>query len=459
VSVDPGRAIASFDSASVLHAATVRSLERRPFPHVGNPPPFGAIVRALGHLPWPLLRKVYQRIGGAEGIDPRLLADIDFGEVAASFAEPYGTGPWPAVILGSSNGAMTHLAAAMQVPWLPGTALVPVSRSGDPHEPDRAMEFGASWAPGFLANNPDVVLHQMHDPAQDELMTARMVYFRVKWATLPDAYRAVLERSLAPGGTVIVLDDESRWPVTRVSDRHVFQTGGRGGLQPEDYQRMPHAPAADDEAVEAEWGAEPGFTAAVERWAAENGHPVVRIRIDGPQELAHPVAQVLRGWTRDRGGAADGLIMPSFVLADPWRTIELGLVPFWTFFPVASVVDSLRFHLANTEPYSTADLVLFQHGAPSPNLATPGAVLGLAREFGAEPNLLAVRAAKSPHDIRSIGAFGPELARRPDAGLPFEPLRVEAAIAALAAVTSERGRSVVAEPRRPGGKAVPSVGQ
>ena len=37
-------------------------------------------------------------------------------------------GRYPAVMIGSSNGALTHLAAACGVPWLPQTVLVPVRR-------------------------------------------------------------------------------------------------------------------------------------------------------------------------------------------------------------------------------------------------------------------------------------------------------------------------------------------
>jgi hypothetical protein len=103
----------------------------------------------------------------------------------------------------------------MQVPWLPDTVLVPVARVGDTDHPDQAMEFGRSVAPALLDRNPDIVLHHMHDQLQDVLMAERMSYFRVKWCRLPDAYAAFVENHLAPGGTVVVVNDSSSWPVTR----------------------------------------------------------------------------------------------------------------------------------------------------------------------------------------------------------------------------------------------------
>ena len=442
-SPSPKRSVASFDSASVLHAATVSALRRKPFPHLGNPPIAGPIIRAGGHLPWPLLKRMYIRIGASEGIDPAALGAVDLDAVADSFVQPVPRQRHPAVLIGSSNGALTHLAAAMQAPWLPGTVLVPVARKGDPQRPDLALGFGRRVVPPLLAANPGVVVHQMHDPAQDELMVSRLAYLRVKWTSLPRAYERFLADRLQDGAPVLLVDDGSRWPVTRVSERHVFQTGGRGGPTAQGHLAHPHAPEADDEAAEAEWGAGPGFADAVRDWCAAHGHPCVTIRLDGPQEAAHPVAQVLREWTRDRGGAADRLIVPSFVLGDPWRTIETGRTPFWTFFPVRSALQSLDAHLAATEPYRVVDLMLFQHGVDSPGVMTPREAVDVVRAHGAFPRLLALDPRRSPMDLGSLGRYGPALERDRALPIPFLPLTPARAVAGLTRVVGEQGRTVV----------------
>ena len=54
----PQDVVASFDSATVLHAALAAALNGRPFPHLGHGPIAGAAVRAAGRLPWPLLRRL-----------------------------------------------------------------------------------------------------------------------------------------------------------------------------------------------------------------------------------------------------------------------------------------------------------------------------------------------------------------------------------------------------------------
>jgi hypothetical protein len=105
-----------------------------------------------------------------------------------------------------------------------------VSRTGDPQRPVDALRFGERFGPRLLHATPDVVLQQMHDQVQDELMVARMSYFRVKWRRLPDAYARFLDANLAPAAPVILVEDQSTWPVVRVGDRHVFQSGAQGGL-------------------------------------------------------------------------------------------------------------------------------------------------------------------------------------------------------------------------------------
>ena len=161
----PADSVALFDSATALLAALAAALRGKPFPHIGQFPAYAPLVRAGGHLPWPLLREIYTRIGAAEGVDPDRLGDLDLTAVARWLVEQYPRRRYPAVLVGSSNGALAHLAAAIGAAWLPGTVLVPVARVGDPDRPVDALRFGERHAPALLDRNPDVVLHHMHDQA------------------------------------------------------------------------------------------------------------------------------------------------------------------------------------------------------------------------------------------------------------------------------------------------------
>jgi hypothetical protein len=431
--LDPKKVVASFDSASVLHAATVAALNGQPFPNLGSSSSAGLAVRAAGRLPWSMLRGIYSRIGASEGINPRRLGDVDLSAVAEAFAERYPKRPYPAVLLGSSNGALTHLAAAMQVPWLPDTVLVPVAHVGDTDRPDQAMDFARSVAPALLARNPDVVLHHMHDQLQDVLMAERMSYFRVKWRRLPPAYAAFIDEQLAPDGTVVVVRDHSRWPVTRVGPRHVFQVGGRGGTPPEEYLALPHAPAPDDLVAESEWGLDPSFRDDVRAWCAQRGYRYTEIGFDGPQATAAAVATVMRNWYRARGEPANRLVVPCFVLADPWQTICAAAVPFWIFFAVQPALHSLDAYLGEAEPYADVNMFLFEHGAESPGIATPEQFATVVRRHGAAVHFDGLDRERFPHDIGTLGRYGKAFDQLPRASQPWSPMPVEEALQALAA--------------------------
>jgi hypothetical protein len=427
----PAKVVASFDSATVLHASLAAALAGRPFPHLGHSAAAAAAIRAGGRLPWPVLRRLYTRIGASEGIPAARLGDVDMAAVAAWLAGTYPRRRYPAALIGSSNGALTHLAAAMQAPWLPGTVLVPVSRTGDPQRPADALRFGQQVARELLDRNRDIVLHHMHDQVQDELMVARMTYFRLKWRALPTAYAQFLADSLIPGAPVVLIEDRSTWPVRRIADRHLFQSGAQGGLMPDDYLKLPHTPQADDEAAEAEWGADPQFTAAVADWCSAHGHPMVRVTFRGPQAPAHAVATTVRSWYAARDEPADRLLVPSFVLGDPWRTINTATVPFWTFFSVQAALRAFESHLENTAGYRIVDILQFQHGVRSAGIATPEEWAAVARRHGATPRLLGLDPHRFPHDIAIMGRYGKALDDLPSARHPWSPLTTTDAIEGL----------------------------
>ena len=421
----PSSIVASFDSATVLHAAVMAALRGHSFPHLGNSTVAAVGVRAAGRLPWSMLRQLYTRVGASEGLDPARLGEVDLASVAAWLVEQIPQRPYPAVIVGSSNGAISHLAAALQVPWLPGTVLVPVARRGDPDRPDRALEFGHRVAGPMLDRNPDIVLHHMHDQVQDELMVAQMAYFRVKWTSLPAAYDAFQRTFLSPGAPVILVEDISTWPVVRVDERHVFQTGAQGGVSPEYYLRSRHAPRPDGESPEAEWGADPAFGSAVADWCRAHGHPLVRLTFRGPQSPAHGVATVLRAWYGERGEPGDRLIVPSFVLGDPWTTISRAVVPYWTFFSVLPALEAFARHLEQSEPYTDIDILQFQHGVYSAGIATPDDWLRVARRHAPRARMVGLDPRRFPHDIATLARYGPSLQKLPDAQHPWTPPSID----------------------------------
>jgi hypothetical protein len=142
---------------------------------------------------------------------------------------------------------------------------------------------------------------------------------------------------------------------------------------------------------------------------------------------------VLRAWYTARGEPADRLLVPSFVLADPWRTISTAAVPFWTFFPVQPALRALDAHLAATEPYRSVDILLFQHSVASEGIAHPQEWLTVAGRHGATARLLAIDPHRFPHDVASLGRYDLALAALPHATQPWTPLTLPAALDGLTA--------------------------
>lgn len=146
------------------------------FPLLGTTPRWAAPLMKLftslvNRLPQRLQEQIYIWSGRYEAITPEQLPSTQAERVAEWMVSLYPAQQYPAVAVGSANGAAVHLWAALGIPWLSQTFLIPVARSGIPPDDPQADEH---WAQGparvFLQANPGVQLHHMHDPNQDRLM-------------------------------------------------------------------------------------------------------------------------------------------------------------------------------------------------------------------------------------------------------------------------------------------------
>ncbi|HEY3529677.1 MAG TPA: hypothetical protein VGK78_11040 [Nocardioides sp.] len=430
--VSPGDAVASFDSASAFLESLARALQGKDFPHLGQSRFKVPLVHASRALPLRLRQRAYAIASGREGVPPDRLGEIDLEQVAAWVTAKYPARSAAAVLLGSSNGALTHLAAACGIPWLPQTLLIPVRRPGvDPRDYRAAAEFGGRHAPALLDANPGVELHHMHDANQDALSASQMAYFRVKWRELPDSYLQFLNKHLHPGAPLLVVRDTSTWPVTRYGERHFFQTGAQGGMNADEYLDEPGAPVPDDTAAEAEWGFADALLESIRAWADDSAHPVVEIRYEHPQHPAAAVADTTRAWLRDRGESAERLLVSSFVVHDPWRTLTSASVPFWTFFPVQPAAADLAAYLGTTA-YDDIDVMLFSHGVESRGLADAATWQRLAGRARIRGRLLGVDARAFPADFPVFVRYARALRSLPEGAATWLPMTVDAALAGLA---------------------------
>ena len=398
----PPQFVANFDSATAMVRALGASLRGEPFSAMGESPLLKLPVRHADVLPWKLRRALYIFSGWQESRPEKQVPDMDIGKIDRWTVEEYPQRQYPAVAIGSSNGAANHLWSLLGIPWLPQTSLVPIRQSVHPDEPKEAMRLGLEPGRELLERNPDVQLHHMHDANQDRLMIRTMTYFRVKRRRLSAAYEQWLAEHLPPGGTLYVVDCEQDWGVHRVNDRHVFQHGAVGGATEQEFHEgseriteylerhdSPHrrwdGPEVTERMPEAEWGFEKSLMHDLRRIAAERRYRIVRLRFPEPQSLSPLVADFWREQYRKRGIPGNRLAASSFALMEPHWTLRTGSVPFWMEFNMQPSLDAVLAYLDDREPFDDIGLMLFQHGVEAPGLPSADAweeVLRRARRHG-----------------------------------------------------------------------------
>ena len=433
------RFIAEFDSAAAMVRATANYLRGKDFPGLGGTtPPFQPLAAALNALPRRFREALYVWSGWGEAVPARQLGNVRAEELSRWVVNSYPKRPYPAVMIGSSSGAAVHLCAALGVPWLPQTFLVPVRRSGvHPDEPRQALEWASQPARPLLEANPELQLHHMHDPNQDRLMIQRMTYFRVKRLRLGETYERFLEGVLPPGGTIFLLECRLAWPTTRVAERHLFQFGARGAATPEEFhhggerveaflrrygshRRRWDPPAPDGERPEAEWGFEPELRTDVERLARVRGYRVRRVVFEEPEHLSPLVADLYRWWYRERGyHQASRLLLESFIVMEPYWALRTGCAPFWMTFNLEPSLRWVHQYLDQTDPFDEIYVMLFSHGVDSIGLPSIEEWRTVPRRARKRGSFVSVGERKFPRDFGVFARYHPDLKKKIPARYPM----------------------------------------
>jgi len=419
--------VADFDSASAMLRANALYLHGRDFQGLGMGHPLEPIIPVANLLPQALREQVYIWSGWSEAVPEQKLGQIDIEQAAEWAVGEYPERTYPAIAVGSSNGAGVHLWSALGIPWLPQTVLIPVRRHGvHPDEPIDDMSWGVDPGQALLDANPDLQLHHMHDPNQDRLMVQRMTYFRTKRRRLGPAYRRFMSRCLEPGGTIFLVECERRWPVVRIADRHFFQPGAMGGAEPEEYvgdsprvaeylerygshRRQWQHVEPTEEQPEAEWGFAEPLRDDVARFAAENGYRVRRLRFVEPEDLSPFVADLHRWWYRRRGIDDSRLIADSFVLMDPWWTLRTASVPWWAKFGTVPSAEKLERYLDAGEPFDEIYLMLFSHGIEGVGQAPIERWRQILARAGRRGEFLGVDESEFPADFATLTRYYEDL--------------------------------------------------
>lgn len=381
------RGIARFDSATGMARAIGAFLHGRDFASLSGSTLADLVMPLTNYLPGRAADWIYSVGGVTEAISADSIERISFDAISRWIVDLFPRRGYPAAFIGSSNGALTHLAAALQVPWLPQTFLCPIRRPwSDPDDVARAFSDGRQVTERLLKAQPSMSVHHMHDPNQDRLMLRTMSYFRLKHRSLPPAYRDFLSHCLPAGATIYIDECTHEWPVTRTSDRSVFQFGAVGGLQPVEYfegneelrryfrryrvnREKWNPPAPDDSAPEAEWGFDPALMEDLVNLAHKRAWRIVRLRFDHPEALSPLTVALYKAWYESLGISAARLLVESFILLGPRHALRLHALPLWLVFAVRPSQQRLADFLDRQPRFDEIDLLLFSHGTEGAGLA------------------------------------------------------------------------------------------
>ncbi|MBI3307190.1 MAG: hypothetical protein HYZ84_05230 [Candidatus Omnitrophica bacterium] len=372
--------ITGFDSSTTMLYALGQFLHGKEFRGVGVAPNVPAFVGdAINTIPEDWRTSLYGLSGWAGAMKESKLKKIKSEDIAQWVVDQYPKRKYPGVIIGSSNGAVIHLAAALGIPWFPQTYLLSVRRLLPPDEIKKDAEWGKKMVKHFLPQNPDLLAYQMHDPLQDRLMIQKMGYFRLKRTKLGKPWEDFLKKNLKPGGIIYTSECSYPWWVYSLGERHTFQIGGLGGLTSKEYLtgcakidrflqnyktnvRKWYLPIKATKALEAEWGFAPALLEDIKRFAKKHGYRVKRICFNEPEDVSPLAADFYRWWYRKLKWNTDRMLGESFALLEPLWTFKTESIPFWLAFNTRSSLKALRNYLKSSKPFREIHLMLMSNG-------------------------------------------------------------------------------------------------
>lgn len=417
----PPNFTAGFDSGLGFVRALSNYLKGEDFEGLGTMPAVKPLASIVNLLPKKIRETLYVEGTGAEGIDPKELSKIEAEEFSKAVVNMYPKRKYPAIIIGSSSGAISHMAAAMGIPFLPQTHLIPISRPAElsVDEPRATMEWGIPWGEALLKNNPQLKLHFMMDPAQDRLTLEKVGFFRVKMQRVDLAYERFILDNLQEGGTIIISNCEKKWPVTTINDRFTFQFGCVGGANQEDYfqktertaaflekynsdLRSWDPPATDSHQPESEWGFDPVIKEDISKIAKNNHYGIREWKFEDADDPSPFVAELYKWFYKKNGILHNRLVVESFIMHDPYWMLKTGSIPFWMKFNMETSAGRLKEYLEKSEQYEEIYLMLFSHGTEGIGFTGINEWKQIISKAGSKSDFLGVDTEKFPWDLGSM---------------------------------------------------------
>jgi len=295
----------------------------------------------LSLLPEPL------RSGGIEwgikvgvGNRPELAERLEAEELYRWCTSQYPpkAGGYEAILVGSPNGGIAHLAALLRAPFL--TTSLAVSFRHPPIAAEDAksyLKFGAQVSEAIVRGNGYVEVINHYDPLHDRALVKHVNRIRLRLLELPGIYKQFIRENLAPQGKIILIDCSYAWPQYLVSERSYLQVGGLGGITPEEFLERWPLELPLEVRRESEWGCPEGFSASVREFAERLGVELIEIKYDHPERYS---LLSYDAYLSCEGVRSSWVFFDCFNHQNPRTNIETGIPGVWLPF---NTEDSLSF--------------------------------------------------------------------------------------------------------------------
>lgn len=423
--------LSRFDSATSVAGSLSSFLHGKPFEGVGAIPTNELYATFINSIPSSWQEKLYTYGGVSDSASYKDVHRLNAGEIDKWIYNIFPKKKYPAIAVGSCNGAMVNLCAAMGIPYLPQTFLVPIYKGKKlpKDEPKKTIEWSGQHAEKFLKNNPNWQLHQMMDPVQDRLRVSQIAYFRIKKLKLDYWYEKFIDECLEENGTLIVVDCGLSWPANKIADRHYFQFGGLGTIVPEEYYygsprvreflkskkaevEQWDAPVPETVIPEAEWGFHKNLLQDVQDYVKDKNCNLSKISFNHPQDFSPLISEIYRWWYKKHGIPSNRLVVESFTIITPLLALKTGSVPYWLFFNSETAAKMLEEYLDGTYPYNEIYAMILSHGKHSLGLAEISRWRAVIEKAKEKHDFVGMDLDKFPRDLAIYARYSKDLGKK-----------------------------------------------
>jgi len=312
-----------FDSATRTVREVARALSGRGRGILEAYPPGSSLfLRLIGLLPEDLrIRAIEWGISRSLGRSPQGLQEDSLPRWCVA---QYPQRKYPAIVVGSPNGAVAHLAALLGAPFLTSSFLLSFRHHIEPDDLQGYYRFGKGIAERFLEDDDFEAINH-YDPLHDRSLVRYADLLRLRLVRLPGVYHDFIIDNLAPGGRLILVNCSYPWPQYRLSERSFLQVGGLGGVEPEGFLKRWSLKLPLEERPESEWGCPLGLAADVRQFARERRIELVELEFDHPQRYS---LLAYRAYLA-AGAAKEELMLDCFSYISPYTNVTTGIPALW----------------------------------------------------------------------------------------------------------------------------------